>query len=194
MKQTAEKIRMILLGTLLCLTGCSSPEHTSRHASSSSVNEFTQKYVLTAFYGNEEDRNAFLNEKKKEGVLHNISWDQSSGSITVTASLTQAQYWVQEAENEIEQNAVSIQKDDGYSLAVNASDTEITITASPDSDLKAMEKTVNRDLMAMEIHQVFSGISSWHVDVNVINADTNASVKTFSLPEEQPQFDESIWK
>lgn len=194
MKQTTEKICMILLGSLLFLAGCSSPENTSDHASTSSVNEFTQKYVLTAFYGNEEDRNAFLNEKKEEGVLHKISWDQNSGSITVTASLTQAQYWVQEAENEIEQNAVSIQKDDGYSLAVNASDTEITITASPDSDLKAMEKTVNKDLMAMEIHQVFSGISSWHVDVNVINADTDASVKTFSLPDDHLQLDESIWK
>lgn len=194
MKHSIYKPCILMLAGLLFLSGCSSQSESSRHSNASSVDEFTQKYILTAFYGNEEDRNAFLKEKKEEGVLHNITWDKDSKFITITASLTQAQYWVQEAENDIEQNALTIQKDDGYSLSVNASDTEMTITASPASDLKAMAKTVNKDLMAMEIHQVFSGISSWHVDVSVINSDTGASVRTFSLPDDSLQLDESIWK
>lgn len=194
MKHTIRKTCALMLAGLLFLTGCSSQPESTNHSNASSVDEFTQKYILTAFYGSEEDRNAFLKEKKEEGVLHNIAWDKASGSITITASLTQAQYWVQEAENDIEQNTLTIQKEDGYSLSVNASDTQITITASPDTDMKAMEKTVNKDLMAMEIHQVFSGISSWHVDVNVINADTGDSVRTFSLPDDSLQLDESIWK
>lgn len=185
---------LILAGSLLLFTGCSSSNSAElEHTSQSSEDEFTQKYILTAFYGNDDQRNSFIQEKKNDGVLHNITYDESSGYITITASLTQAQYWVREAENDIEQNALKVKSNDNYSISVNASDTELTVTASPSWNLNHLNKILSRDLMDMEIHQVFSGISSWHIDVNIVNSDTTEKARTFSLPDEPLKLDNSIW-
>ena len=183
----------ILLCALLFCSGCSSAQNSSAVHTASSVDEFTQKYVLTAFYGTDSDRESFIRDKKKEGILHNISYDEKSGYLTITASLPQAQYWVSEAESEIENNSLTIDSDDNYSISVNSSDTQMTITTSDQWNLDDLKKTVNSDLMAMEIHQVFSGISSWHIDVDVVDQDTDKKVKSFSLPDEKLLIDNSIW-
>lgn len=188
-----QKAILILCSVMLFCTGCSHSDNESQ-GTTSSVDEFTRKYILTAFYGSDSDRDAFIREKKEEGVLHRIDYDEKSGYITVTASLTQAQYWLKEAENEIEQNAAGIRKDDHYSVSVNASDTEMTVSSSASGNLKDLRKTVNDDLMAMEIHQVFSGISSWQITVNLINTDTNQTVHSYSLPDDELKLDNSIWK
>lgn len=184
----------ILLSVLLFCAGCSSSTKSSDHADTSSADEFTQKYILTRFYGSESDRDEWIKEKEDEDVQHNIAYDQTSDSITVTASLTQAQYWVKKAEDEIEQNALAISKDDNYSISVNATDTQMTITSSSGWNLKHLQKTVDEDLLAMEIHQVFSGISSWHIDVDVVNEETGEKVKSFSLPDDDLVLNDSIWQ
>lgn len=189
-----KRVVSVLLGAVLFCTGCTSGKTSSDHARTSSVDEFTQKYVLTAFYGTDADREAFIKERKEEGILHNITFDEKSGYLTITASLTQAQYWVQEAETQIENNSLTIDKDDNYSISVNSSDTQMTVTGSEQSDLNDLKKTVDSDLMAMEIHQVFSGISSWHIDVDLVSQDTGEKVKSFSLPDEEFSIDKSIWK
>lgn len=184
----------ILLSVLLFCAGCSSSTKSSDHADTSSADEFTQKYILTRFYGSESDRDEWIKEKEDEDVQHSIAYDQTSDSITVTASLTQAQYWVKKAEDEIEQNALAISKDDNYSISVNATDTQMTITSSSGWNLKHLQKTVDEDLLAMEIHQVFSGISSWHIDVDVVNEETGEKVKSFSLPDDDLVLNDSIWQ
>lgn len=191
--RTAAAISACILTAFL--PGCtgSSPSSSGR-VSASSADEFTQSYILTAFYGTDTDRDNFIQEKKEEGILHQISYDSKSGFITVSASLTQAQYWVEKSEDEIEQNSLGINKDDHYSISVNASDTEMTITTSSDWNLNHLQETVNDDLMAMEIHQVFSGISSWHIDVRVVDSETNETVRTCSLPDERPDLTDDIWK
>lgn len=188
-----KKLSAFLLCLLLFLTGCASrPARTEEASSRSSTDEFTQKYLLTAFYGTEAERNAFLQEKKKEDGQHSIFYDETSGCMTITASLTQAQYWVRQAENDIEQNALTIRKEDGYSLSINASDTQMTISISDQTNLNTLRKTADADLMAMEIHQVFNGISSWHIDVEIINQCTQETIRSFSLPDEPFVIDKSL--
>jgi hypothetical protein len=193
MKSKLIKLLCIISLSLGFLTGCTSKQGLI-FSTTTSASTTTAEYKITQFFGSADDMSEYIQDIKNAGRCESISATDNNTHIVVNATEEQRKIWVSTAENTIDETIHGIDASNHYSIECEDDYTKLIIAATKDWNTQQLALDMTLVLYNMEIHQIFSGKSSWGVDFIVMNSENQKILYEVQYPEKEIDFGDAIWE